>query len=67
MLRQFAHPVACLDVAAQSLKQVKLLAPCKRTQHCWPTTPNIVECYMLRQFAHPVACLDVAAQSLKQV
>ena len=35
MLRQFAHPVACLDVAAQSLKPVKLLTPCKRTQHCW--------------------------------
>ena len=25
------------------------LAPCKRTQHCWPTlTPNIVGCCMLR-------------------
>ena len=31
-------------------------APCKRTQHCWPTTSNIVGCYMLRPFAHPVAC-----------
>ena len=31
-------------------------APCKRTQHCWLTTPNIVGCYMLRPFAHPVAC-----------
>ena len=31
-----------LDVVAQSLKPVKLLAPCKRTQHCWLTTPNIV-------------------------
>ena len=31
-------------------------APCKRTQHCWPTTPNIVGCYMLRPIAHPVAC-----------
>ena len=31
-------------------------APCKQTQHCWPTTPNIVRCYMLRPFAHPVAC-----------
>ena len=29
--------------------------PCKRTQHCWSTTPNIVECYMLRPLAHPVA------------
>ena len=27
---------------AQSLKPVILLAPCKRTQHCWLTTPNIV-------------------------
>ena len=32
---------------------VELKAPCKRTQHCWPTTPNIVGCYMLRPFAHP--------------
>ena len=23
---------------------------------CWPTTPNIVGCYMLRPFAHPVVC-----------
>ena len=23
--------------------------------HCWPTTPNIVRCYLLRPFAHPVA------------
>ena len=25
-------------------------------QHCWPTTPNIVGCYMLCLFALPVAC-----------
>ena len=46
-------------------------APCKRTQHCWPTTPNNVGCYLLRPFAHPVACcwmlLRVVAQSLKPV
>ena len=24
--------------------------------HCCPTTPNIVRCYLLRPFAHPVAC-----------
>ena len=34
-------------------------APCKRTQHCWPTTLNIVGCYMSRPFAHPVACCCV--------
>ena len=45
-----------LGVVAQSLKPVKLLATCKRTQHCWPTTSNIVGCYMLGPFAHPVAC-----------
>ena len=28
----------------------------KRPQHCWPTTPNIAECYIFRSFAHPVAC-----------
>ena len=50
-------------------------APCKRMQHCWPTTPNIVRCYMLRPFAHPVAhpvaccwmLLRVVVQSLKPV
>ena len=31
-------------------------AACKRRQHCCPTTPNIVGCYMLRPFAHRVAC-----------
>ena len=49
----------------------KCNAPCKRTQCCWPTTSNIVGCYMLRPFAHPVACcwmlLRVVAQSLKPV
>ena len=43
--------------------------PYKRTQHCWPATPNIVGCYVLRPFTHPVACccvlLRVVAQSLK--
>ena len=33
-----------------------LVVSVKRTQHCWPTTPNIVRCYMLRPFAHLVAC-----------
>ena len=46
-------------------------APCKRTQHGWPTTPNLVGCYMLHPFAHPVACrwmlLHVVVQSLKPV
>ena len=27
--------------------------------YCWPTTPNIVGCYMLRPFAHSVSCCDV--------
>ena len=36
--------------------EISSKAPCKRTQHCWPTNPNIVGCYMLRPFAHPVAC-----------
>ena len=29
-----------LALVAYSLKQVKPLGPCKRTQYCWPTTPN---------------------------
>ena len=51
--------------------EISSKAPCKRTQHCWPTNPNIVGCYMLRPFVHPVACcwmlLRVVAQSLKPV
>ena len=46
----------------------------KRTQHCWPTTPNIVGCYMLRPFhslLHVVICccvlLGVVAKRLKAV
>ena len=36
MLRPFAHQrCMLLRVVAQSLKPVKLLAPCKRTQYCW--------------------------------
>ena len=34
-------------------------AICKRTQHCWATTPNIVGCYMLCPFANPIACCCV--------
>ena len=51
--------------------EISSKAPCKRTQLCWPTNPNIVGCYMLRPFVHPVACcwmlLRVVAQSLKPV
>ena len=55
MLRPFAHPVACcwmlFRVVAQSLKGVKLSAPCKRTQHCWLTC-NSQNCWeLLRPFA----------------
>ena len=42
-----------LALVAYSLKPVKLLGPCKRTQHCWPTTPNSVEScwHLLSPFA----------------
>ena len=31
--------------------------PCEPgMQRCWPTTPNVVGCYILRPFEHPVAC-----------
>ena len=34
-----------LALVAYSLKPVKLLGPCKRAQHCWPTTrSNVVTC-----------------------
>ena len=35
------------------------LATCKRTQHCWITTPNIVGCYSrvhLHTLLHVVEC-----------
>ena len=25
-------------------------------EHCWPTTPDIVGCYMLCALVHPAAC-----------
>ena len=42
-----------LALVAYSLKPVKLLGPCKRTQHCWPTTPDNVgsRWHLLRRFA----------------
>ena len=44
---------------------------CKRTEHCWPATPNIVGCYMLCPFAPTVTfccvLLGVVVQSLKPV
>ena len=47
----------------------KSKTPSKRREHCWPTTTNIVGCYMLHPFAHPVACcwMLIVAQSLKPV
>ena len=40
------------------------IAPCKRKHQCWPTTSNIVGCYMLRPFAHPVACCCVLSTGM---
>ena len=40
-------------------------APCKRTQHCWPTTPNVVGCNILRPFAHHVACCCAKFETVK--
>ena len=45
------EPTTMLALVAYSLKPVKLLDPCKRTQHCWPTIRNIVGPNMLRPFA----------------
>ena len=59
ILRPFAHPVACccvlLGVVAQSLKPpVKLLTPCKGTQHCWE---------LLRPFSRTIVALIVRVGS----
>ena len=49
------------------LKRHYCKVQCKRTQHCWLTTPNVIGCYMLRPFAYPFACccvlMGVVAQS----
>ena len=46
-------------------------ALCKRTQDCWPTTPNIVGCDLLHPFAHllhVVVCFwELLRKSLKQL
>ena len=60
-----------LALFACSLKPVKLLGPCKRTQHCWPTTPNNVgSCWhFLRPFAWalnaPLLVFDSSCPSRK--
>ena len=51
-----------LHVVAQSLKPVKFLAPCKRTQHCRPTIPNVVggtTCNRVRNRTQHVSSNDV--------
>ena len=45
-----------VDVAFYVFTVTDSKAVCKRTQHCWPTTPNIIICCMLRPFVHPLAC-----------
>ena len=54
-----------LDFKVHSIK-VDSQAPCKRTQLCSPTTPNIVGCYMLRPFAHPTFLLFRDRRSVAQ-
>ena len=46
----------CFGLVAQVWTIFMFEAPRKRTQHYWPTTPNIFGCYMLRPFALHVAC-----------
>ena len=68
MLRPFAHPIAfcwmLLRVVGQSLKPVKLLAPCKRAHFCWPTSPNIVAPTMLGVVARVLAVVCKRMQQL---
>ena len=63
----FCQAIAYLTFSSPPASQ----APSKRTQHCWPTTPNTVGCYILCPFVHPVSCcwmlLRVVAQSLRPV
>ena len=69
-LNQIGKSCFCVQVCGKN-RRLHSEAECKRTQHCWLTTPSIVGCYMLRPFAYPVACcrmlLRVVAQSLKLV
>ena len=53
-----ANWTALTLVSDETSSLLNATCTCKRTQYCWPTTPNIVGCYMLRPFAHPavVAC-----------
>ena len=53
-----ANWTALTLVSEETSSLLNVTCTCKRTQYCWPTTPNIVGCYVLRPFAHPavVAC-----------
>jgi len=61
----FANILVSLYCLRALIKSPRAKALCKWTQRCWPTTSNIVGCYML----HPSCCmlLGVVAQSLKPV
>ena len=70
-LGPFAHPVAfcwmLLCFVAQSLKPVKLLAPCKRAQHCWPTSPTLLDvtwCVRLHTLLHFVGCFCLLSRKV---
>ena len=76
VLRCGYYSVICLVIASiYNTKKTTVVvgswAPCKRTHHCRPTTPNIVGCHMLCPFAHPDECrcvlLGFVLQSLKPV
>ena len=44
------------EVALQQVVKRRVRLRANGRKNCWPTTPNIVGCYMLRPFTHPVAC-----------
>ena len=58
MLSNTVNPLQTPNHTSKQRQVSKSLskALCKCTQHCRPTTPNIVGCYVLRLFAHPAAC-----------
>ena len=65
---QLYHIGTCMINLGISIKDSK--TSCRRAQHCWPTSPNIVA-RMLCPFVYPVACccvlLRVVVQSLKPI
>ena len=64
-MKPFEREVKRCSLTVKQALPARRQATYKRTQHFWPTTPDIVGCYKLRPFAHPVTCCCAKLKPVK--